>query len=208
VVTVAANATDSVGVTKVEFWLDGQLKASDTSSPYGMAWDSTTVADAGHSWTARAFDAAGNVGSASVAFTTANTAPAPTPTPSPSDTTPPSVAVTSHGSGSTVSGAVTVSASASDNVGVTKVEFWLDGQMKASATSSPYAFARDSADGGGRCAHTWTALAFDAPGNAASASVTFTVSNAPPPNPDPQPITETFSGKLGGRNQPSNRATA
>jgi hypothetical protein len=115
------------------------------------------------------------------------------------------VSVTSPGGGSTVSGAVTVSASASDNVGVTKVEFWLDGQLRASDTSSPYALAWDSAtaaDG----AHTWTALAFDAAGNVASASASFTVSNAPAPNPDPQPITETFSGKLGGRNQPSNRS--
>jgi hypothetical protein len=90
-------------------------------------------------------------------------------------------------------------------VGVTKVEFWLDGQLKATDTSSPYAIAWDSttvADG----SHSWTALAFDAAGNAATASVSFTVSNAPAPDPGPQPITETFTGKLGGKNQPSNRS--
>ncbi|MBE0611809.1 MAG: S8 family serine peptidase [Dehalococcoidia bacterium] len=199
VVTVAASASDNVGVTKVEFWLDGQLRATDTSSPYAVAWDSATVADGSHNWTGRAFDAAGNAGSASVSFTVLNASQ------SFSDTTPPSVSVTSPGGGSTVSGAVTVSASASDNVGVTKVEFWLEGQLKATDTSSPYAFAWDSttvADG----AYSWTARAFDAAGNAASASVSFTVSNAPAPDPDPQPITDTFTGKLGGRNQPSNRS--
>ncbi|MBE0609218.1 MAG: S8 family serine peptidase [Dehalococcoidia bacterium] len=199
VVTVAASASDSVGVTKVEFWLDGQLKATDTSSPYAIAWDSATVADGSHSWTARAFDAAGNAGSASVSFSVLNASQ------SFSDPTPPSVSVTSPGDGSTVASTVTVSASASDNVGVTKVEFWLDGQLKATDTSSPYAFALDSttvADG----AHSWTALAFDAAGNVASASVSFTVSNAPAPDPNPQPISETFTGKLGGRNQPSNRS--
>src|SRR5206468_6392864 len=43
-----------------------------------------------------------------------------------SDTTPPSTSITAPANGATVSGTTSVTASASDNVGVTKVEFYLD----------------------------------------------------------------------------------
>ena len=48
-----------------------------------------------------------------------------TPPPS-SDTEPPAVAITGPTAGSHVSGNVTVTADASDNVGVTRVDFYLD----------------------------------------------------------------------------------
>src|SRR5437762_7169911 len=45
-VTVSASATDDVGVTGVQFTLDGaNLGASVTTAPYTMTWDSTTVAN-------------------------------------------------------------------------------------------------------------------------------------------------------------------
>src|SRR5205814_797527 len=57
----------------------------------------------------------------------------------PADTTPPTVAVTSPANGATVSATVTVSASASDNVGVAGVQFQLDGaNLGAEVASAPY----------------------------------------------------------------------
>ena len=57
----------------------------------------------------------------------------------PADTTPPSVAVTSPASGATVSQAVTLTASASDDVGVAGVQFLLDGAaLGPEVTSTPY----------------------------------------------------------------------
>ncbi|MBW3563848.1 MAG: hypothetical protein KY459_03895 [Acidobacteria bacterium] len=60
---VAADATDDVGVTKVEFYLDGALAASDTSAPYEWSWDTTSAANGSHSLSSKAYDSAGNVGS-------------------------------------------------------------------------------------------------------------------------------------------------
>jgi hypothetical protein len=59
--TIAFNATasDNVGVSKVEFYVDGVLKGSDASSPYSMTLDSHTLPDGTHSLTAKAYDAAG-----------------------------------------------------------------------------------------------------------------------------------------------------
>lgn len=72
-VTLSASASDNVGVTKVEFYVDGALKATDTSAPYSASLDSTTLADGSHSLVAKAYDAAGNVGTSStVSFSVSN----------------------------------------------------------------------------------------------------------------------------------------
>jgi len=72
-ITFSATASDNVGVTKVEFYVDGVLKGSDTTSPYSMTLDSTTLTNASHTLTAKAYDAAGNVGtSTGVSFTVSN----------------------------------------------------------------------------------------------------------------------------------------
>src|SRR6266567_6112401 len=98
------------------------------------------------------------------------------------DTTPPSVSVTAPASGSTVSNTVTLSASASDNVGVARVEFYCDSVVTplGTATSAPYTSpCNTTAMANG--SHSFYAKAYDAAGNAAnSASVTVTVNNGAP----------------------------
>jgi beta-lactamase superfamily II metal-dependent hydrolase len=70
---VTATASDNVGVTRVEFYLDGVLKSTSTSAPYGWSWDTTTTSNGSHSLTSRAYDAAANVGtSAAVSVTVSN----------------------------------------------------------------------------------------------------------------------------------------
>jgi hypothetical protein len=64
-VTVNATASDSVGVTKVEFYVDGALRSTDTSSPYSYSWNTTTFANSSHTIVAKAYDAANNVGTSS-----------------------------------------------------------------------------------------------------------------------------------------------
>ncbi|MCP3104951.1 PHB depolymerase family esterase [Myxococcus sp. K15C18031901] len=97
------------------------------------------------------------------------------------DTTPPTVAVTAPSSGSTVSGAVTVAVSATDAVGVAKVELLVDGVAVATDAAAPYEFSWDSktvANG----AHTLGARAYDAAGNQATDNATaVTVSNSGAP---------------------------
>jgi hypothetical protein len=74
-ITLSASASDAVGVSQVEFYVDGLLKGSDASSPYSLALDSTTLSNASHSLVAKAYDAAGNIGSsAAVSFSISNAA--------------------------------------------------------------------------------------------------------------------------------------
>ncbi len=95
-----------------------------------------------------------------------------------SDTTAPTVSLSAPSGGSTVSGSVTVSANASDNVGVTSVQFKLDGNNLGSAdSSSPYSTSWDTT-GTSNGTHTLTAIATDAAGNSATAAnVSVTVNN-------------------------------
>src|SRR5439155_511657 len=118
----------------------------------------------------RATDAAGNFS----AYSSIGSAT----TPAPADTTPPAVSITAPANGATVSGTITVSATASDNVGVAGVQFKLDGaNLGAQDTTAPYSVSWNStASTNG--SHTLTAVARDAAGNSAtSAAVTVTVNN-------------------------------
>jgi len=72
-ITVSANASDNVGVSRVELFVDGSLVGTDTSSPYSFSWNTTSVSDGSHGLQTRAYDAAGNSGSSStVNVTVAN----------------------------------------------------------------------------------------------------------------------------------------
>ena len=55
-----ATATDDVGVTRVDFFVDGTRVATDTSAPYIFSWNSLTVPDGAHTVNVRAWDACGN----------------------------------------------------------------------------------------------------------------------------------------------------
>jgi len=94
------------------------------------------------------------------------------------DTTPPTISITSPSSGSTVSGTITVSATASDNVAVAGVQFKLDGaNLGVEDTTSPYSISwNTTAVSNG--SHTLTATARDTSGNqTTSNSITITVNN-------------------------------
>jgi hypothetical protein len=65
--TLQATATDDNAVQKVEFLVDGALKGTDAAAPYALSWDARTVAAGTHTVTARAWDYAGNMSSATVA---------------------------------------------------------------------------------------------------------------------------------------------
>lgn len=111
------------------------------------------------------------------------------PTPPSLDFTPPAVSLTSPASGASVSGSVNIAATASDNVGVTRVIFRVDGtQTGADDTTSPYGISWDSRTAANG-SHTLAAIAYDAAGNNASASITVNVSNGPPPTAWPVPGT-------------------
>jgi poly(hydroxyalkanoate) depolymerase family esterase len=104
------------------------------------------------------------------------------------DTTAPTVNVTAPAAGATVSGSVSITASAADNVGVSRVEFFVDGALVGTDTASPYAFTWSSASVSNGT-HALMARAYDAEGNVGTDNDTsVTVSNS-----GTTPQTATFS---------------
>jgi hypothetical protein len=163
-VMVISNASDNIGVSRVEFYLDGVLKSTGTTAPYSFIWDTATAANGSHTLSAKAYDAVGNVGQSGNDIVTVF-----------NDATAPTVSLSAPAPGSTVSGIVTVTASAADNVGVNMVEFYLDGILKSTSMAVPYSFSWDtSATAYG--SHIISAKAYDAAGNVGqSGDVTVTV---------------------------------
>jgi len=171
-VTVIAVASDDDDVTQVEFFVDGKSIGvdSDSSGGWSASWDTTTVDDGTCTLTAKATDTAPQTTtSAGVEVTVDNGVD-----------DPPLVSITSPSDGDIVSGSVTVTADASDDNGVTRVEFFVgvtsigvdrDGFDGWSASWDT------TADGG----YTITAAATDtASQTTISADVIVTVVNTPP----------------------------
>src|SRR5205807_992707 len=152
----------------VQLTLDGaNLGAEMLAAPYTLSWNTTGATNGAHALTAVARDAAGNTAPAAAVTVTV-------------DNIPPTVSITAPAAGSTVSGTVTVSATAADNVGVVSVQFKLDGvNLGAEVTAAPYATSWNTALAT-LGAHTLTALARDAAGNTTtSAAVSVIVVNPP-----------------------------
>jgi len=165
-VSVAASATDNVGVTKVEFYVNGALAATDTATPYVYSWNTSALAAGTYTLMAKAYDAAGNAGQSSTVSVSVV-----------KDTTAPTVSVTSPAGGVTLTGTAVITASASDNVGVSKVEFYGNGVLLSSTNVTPYSYTWNTASAANG-SYTLTGKAYDAAGNiGTSSSVLVTVKN-------------------------------
>ena len=76
-VPLTATASDFNGVTRVEFFYGATLIGADTTppSPFGVTWNADLVAAGPYTLTAKAYDAAGNVGTSSGVPVTVDRAP-------------------------------------------------------------------------------------------------------------------------------------
>jgi subtilisin family serine protease len=113
------------------------------------------------------------------------------------DVTPPTVSISSPANGATVSGTIVVTGSATDNVGVTGLQFLVGVSIIGSGGTGPgYSFSWDTTtvpNGN----YTLTVKAVDAAGNSGSAQITVTVANSAPP-PDTTPPVVTIISPLTG----------
>ena len=168
-VNVTATASDNVGVTRVEFYVDSILKATDTTSPYGFPWDSTTVLNGSHAIAAKAYDAASNSALDSVTVTVAN-----------GDTQPPSTP-TNLTAVAVAYNKVNLSWTAStDNVGVTGYWIVRNGVTIASSATNSYSDTTVSPS----TTYSYQVIAYDAAGNNSGPSNTATATT--PAAPDTQ----------------------
>jgi chitinase len=189
-VSVSAKAIDNVGVAKVQFYLNGVLSATVSAAPYSYSLNSAALADGSYTLVAKAYDAAGNVGqSADVQVSVLNTQ---------ADKTAPVVSISAPAASSILSGTVTVSAKATDNVGIAKVQFYLNGVLASTVSAAPYNFSWNTAQSA-NASYLIFAVAYDAMGNVGmSAGVPVAVSNdkVAPVVAISTPLAGTQSGKV------------
>jgi len=119
-ILLSADASDDTSVEKVEYLLDGELLFTDYSPPYEFSLDTTKHSNGEHTLTVRATDSAGKTSSADYRSGIAN----------PVDETAPSVIITSPKKDDIVSGKATVSASLSDDTGLSVFYLRVDGQFE------------------------------------------------------------------------------
>lgn len=110
------------------------------------------------------------------------------------DTQPPQVALAVPGG--SVGGTQQITATATDNFDLTKVEFFVDGVLKSTGATAPFAFSLDTttlSNGD----HTVKAVAHDFVENTAESSKTITVQNAAPPSGTSTPTPSASPGGPG-----------
>ena len=182
--SISGTASDNVGVTQVT-WVNsagGSGTATGTTS-----WSVTGIGlvSGSNILTVKAWDAAGNSGTATLTVTY-----------NPSDTTPPTIAITSPTSGltyTTSSSPLSIGGTASDNVGVTQVT-WVNstgGSGTATGTTS-WSVAGIALVKG---SNVLTVTALDAAGNSGTATLTVTYN---PPDTTPPIISSVAASSVTG----------
>ena len=173
VVSVTADASDDNDVTQVEFFVNGASIGVDN---FGPGWSATWNTESGsypdgggYIVKATATDTAFQTASDSVTVSVNNV------------DDPPGVTLTNPGDGNTVSGLVSVTADASDDSGVTKVEFFIDDALINTDTDggNGWSFNWDTTAYSNED-HSVEAVATDTGGLIDTDSVVVTVDNSAP----------------------------
>jgi hypothetical protein len=166
IVSVGAIATDNVGVTKVQFFLDDSLAVEMAAAPFLLSLDSSVLTSGTHTISAKAFDASGNVGTSNTITVTVV-----------GDTLAPTVSLSVPPAGASGSGTINVTASASDNIRVSLLELYVDGALVLTGNQSPVSYGWNTAALAGG-SHVILARAYDPAGNSGAASASIVVGDA------------------------------
>ena len=129
---VVVSASDNFGVSRVDMYRNNVLVGTKTSAPFTFSWDTTQEENGQYSLQSKAYDASGNVGTSPlITVDVENSDP---------DTIAPAVSITCPLDQGTVprKSTVTITASADDNTGVTKVEFYVNGVLECTDTTDSY----------------------------------------------------------------------
>jgi hypothetical protein len=164
-ITLAASATDNVGVAQLNIRVDGITICATTQPPFQLScpWNSAQVFDGKHAILVEAIDAAQNSGVAAVGVTVANH---------------PALTIVSPASGATVSGLTILSANITSAAPLQSVVFQVDGVAVGSppVAGPAYGMTWDSTTKPNG-PHTFTVVVIDVNNNQTSAVGSFNISN-------------------------------
>ncbi len=155
-------STDDVATTGYRVYRDGVLIASPSGTMYS---DSGLAYNTSYTYTVEALDAIPNVSAVGTLAT--STLP---------DTTPPNVVFNNPANGVTLTGSLTISASATDQFGISVTRLFIDNLLVASANSDSVTYAWDT-NAASNTGHTIMAQSTDINGNTTNQTINVTVYN-------------------------------
>lgn len=180
-ITVEGTASDASGIAHVDIYLNNQLVASKTASPYTYNWNTNASADGAYTIKMIAVDIAGRSTQVTRSVTLTHTPVAP-------DTQGPSLSsVAFNGialaNGATLTHSGTVTLTASDQSGISTIKLLLAGQVVATASGSSSYSAALNLDNVANGAYTLDVQATDSLNNVSTQSYNITVAHAVPNAP-------------------------
>ncbi len=165
-VSIQATAESEFGIDRVEYYIDDVLKSSPTVSPYEWDWDTTSYSNGSHEIKAIAYNTDLKSTETSISAVVNN-----------GGDVAPTISITNLDDGAVIRGTVLIKATASDDLGVEEVKFYMDETLLTTDTESPYEYSWDTttvADG----AKELKVIAYDTISQHTWASITVIVDNA------------------------------
>jgi len=154
-IVIQVSAYDNVEMGFVDFIIDGSFAGQDSVLPYEYQWNTTVEAeDAEHIINVNLTDAVGNTTALFPVTVRVNNIDEP-------DVIPPNVVIYEPAANQTVSGMVNITAIASDDVSINRVEFYHNYELEFIVTSDPYQYPWNSTDAEDDSEHIWYVKAFD-----------------------------------------------
>jgi len=154
-IVIQVSAYDNVEMGFVDFIIDGSFAGQDSVLPYEYQWNTTVEAeDAEHIINVNLTDAVGNTTALFPVTVRVNNIDEP-------DMIPPNVVIYEPAANQTVFGMVNITAIASDNVSINRVEFYHNYELEFIVTSYPYQYEWNSTDAEDDSEHIWYVKAFD-----------------------------------------------
>ena len=171
-IVIQVSAYDNVEMGFVDFIIDGSFAGQDSVLPYEYQWNTTVEAeDAEHIINVNLTDAVGNTTALFPVTVRVNNIDEP-------DMIPPNVVIYEPAANQTVSGMVNITAIASDNVSINRVEFFHNYELEFLVTSYPYQYEWNSTNAEDDSEHIWYVKAFDtSENNTQTQPIAFFVDN-------------------------------
>ena len=188
-INVTAAAFDNIAVSKVEFYHNSDLYSTDNTYPYAASWNTQDeTEDSEHIWYAKTYDTSDlTAQSQSIAVYVNN-----------EDNVLPSGFIAQPYAGQSVSGNVEILISAFDNIGVTSVDLYINGENIISLTDLPYSYLWNTEIYSEDNEHFISAKINDEHGNFFNVQpIAVTVNNDPSANDNIPPVISILSPVTG-----------
>ncbi|MEX2193394.1 MAG: Ig-like domain-containing protein [Nitrosarchaeum sp.] len=161
-ISVNVDASDNNSISDVKLYVDGNYYSIDTSFPYSFTLDISALSLGYHVVKATATDSSENSANDEIVINVM------------SDTVSPSVQITSPFDGQVISNPFDVLVDASDNMQITRIEFYVDDILKGQDSTFPYSISLNPSDLGFGT-HQIRAIAVDGNNNTAEDTVSINV---------------------------------